>query len=250
MKKMWKKTVALLFIVGAFAMLFSMVAGAAPVYPKTQYYYLDEKGGTGRGELTVSGLGAKEKITKDSIKSSSTAVVKVGRLDQSLIWTEEGTFGRQPVSGVQYTNAYTIELNLAKAGTSKISFKVGNKTYTSTVRVLPYANPLSGLTITGVKNGTGTNLAGKFAKSSTAYVKVPKTQKEAQISMKAAAGWKITNICYLAEGKNRILTSEKGLNSAAIFVGRMPTGEAFRSVSITLRNTKNGAVLKCSCNIN
>ena len=116
--------------------------------------------------------------------------------------TEEDQFGKLPTSGIQYKNGYTVELSFTRSGTSKISFKSGNKTYTSTVRVLPYTKPLSSLTISGIKNGTTTNLAGKFAKGHWVSVKQPKTQNNGQISIKAASGWKIISAYYMAEGRN------------------------------------------------
>ena len=250
MKKLWKQMSGLLFTVCIFAMLFSVTAGAEPLYPKTQYYYLNEKGGEAQGELTIRGLPFNQKITKSSIKSGNTAVAKVSGLRQSLVSTEEDTFGKLPTSGIQYSNDCTVELNFRKAGTSKISFKSGKKTYTSTVKVLPYTRPLSSLTISGIKNGAGTNLAGKFAKGHSASVKLSKTQSNAQISIKAVSGWKIISAYYMAEGRNRMLTSERGLNSVTLFAGRMPSGESFRTLTMKFRNSKNGAVIECICQIN
>ena len=249
MKKLWKRMTGLLFIGCLFALILSVTAGAEPLYPKTQYYYLNEKGGEGQGQLTISGLPFKQKLAKSSIKSSNPAVVKVSGLSQSQVTTEEDQFGKLPTSGIQYKNGYTVELSFTRSGTSKISFKSGNKTYTSTVRVLPYTKPLSSLTISGIKNGTTTNLAGKFAKGHWVSVKQPKTQNNGQISIKAASGWKIISAYYMAEGRNRMLTSERGLNSVTLFAGRMPAGESFRSLTMKFRNSKNGAVIECICQI-
>ena len=158
MKKLWKRMTGLLFIGCLFALILSVTAGAEPLYPKTQYYYLNEK-------------------------------------------------------------------------------------------VLPYTKPLSSLTISGIKNGTTTNLAGKFAKGHWVSVKQPKTQNNGQISIKAASDWKIISAYYMAEGRNRMLTSERGLNSVTLFAGRMPAGESFRSLTMKFRNSKNGAVIECICQI-
>ena len=147
MKKLWKRMTGLLFIGCLFALILSVTAGAEPLYPKTQYYYLNEKGSEGQGQLTISGLPFKQKLAKSSIKSSNPAVAKVSGLSQSQVTTEEDQFGKLPTSGIQYKNGYTVELSFTRPGTSKISFKSGNKTYTSTVRVLPYTKPLSSLTI-------------------------------------------------------------------------------------------------------
>ena len=48
MKKLWKRMTGLLFIGCLFALILSVTAGAEPLYPKTQYYYLNEKGGEGQ----------------------------------------------------------------------------------------------------------------------------------------------------------------------------------------------------------
>ena len=103
--------------------------------------------------------------------------------------------------------------------------------------------------LAGIKNGTYTNLAGKFAKGHWVSVKQPKTQSNGQISIKAASGWKIISAYYMAEGRNRMLTSERGLNSVTLFAGRMPAGESFRTLTMKFRNSKNGAVIECICQI-
>lgn len=250
MKKTWKKIAGLLFAALTFALMFSILAGAEPLYRKTQYFYLNGKSGGGSGELVIEGLPENQKIVRSSVKSSTPAIASVGKLSYSHLYEEEGRFEKLPISNAKYRGTYTIGINLHKAGTTKITFKIGKKTYTSTIKVLPYTNPLSRLTITGIKNGSSTNLAGKFSKNSSTQVKLPNTQKNAQISLNAASGWKIIRVYYMAEGKNRMLTSEKESSSAVLFAGTMSAGESFRDVRVTLRNSRTGATIECSCDIN
>lgn len=249
MRKLWKKMLELLLTVCVCVCMFSLVAGAQPLYPKTQYCYLNAKSGAATGTLVIRGISANDKITKTSVKSSAPSVVKLKSISCDVIYDEEATLGKNPISKAEYVKSYTIEMECRKPGTSKITFQVGKKKYTSTVRVLPYRNVVSSFTITGIKNGSSTNLAGKFAKSSSANVKLPKTQNNGKIFIKAASGWKITSIYYRGGGKNPVMTSERGISSITFFPGKMLQGELLRDIQFKVKNSKTGAEIEYRCDI-
>ena len=146
---------------------------------------------------------------------------------------------------------YNIGFAVKKPGTGKISFKVGNKTYTSTIKVLRYVNPLKSVSITGVKG----NLAGKFKRSGhNAFRYANKAQKNAVMKCTAANGWKITGVSF---NNNRTHTQystnynapNSGASSSTLRIGNLSAKQS-AYISFTLRNTKNGTVQYCTLNMN
>ena len=102
------------------------------------------------------------------------------------------------------------------------------------------------MTITGIQNGSSKNLAGKFKKSSEANVQVKKGQKNASITCRAAAGWKITSLIFSNKTTNigKSIVSEKGVSSVNLRVGNLTAGQK-GYITIDLINTKTGGRQSC-----
>ena len=244
MKRILKKSFAMMLAGLMLCMMLSGTAEAAVQYPKTKTLYLQQKGSGNwyYGSLSVSNLVAGETVLKSSVKSSNPSVMYVTGIDRN-IYISQDSDGESRLE-----ESDSINLHYTRTGTSKISFKVGKKTYTSTVKVLPYVNPVAQLTISGVKNGSSSNLAGKTGRGCNQNVtlKVGSTQKNAVLSVKAASGWKITYVSYYNKRQNVSRgCSSRGASSLTMRLGNLNKGTG-ANVYIDLKNIKTGGTLNCS----
>lgn len=244
MKRILKKSFAMMLAGLMLCMMLSGTAEAAVQYPKTKTLYLQQKwsGYWNYGSLAINNLAAGETVLKSSVKSSAPSVVRVTGIDRNIYISYDSD------SGSRLEETDVLNLHYTRTGTSKISFKIGKKTYTSTVKVLPYVNPVSQLTISGVKNGSSSNLAGKTSRGCNQNVtlKVGSTQKNAVLSVKAASGWKITYVSYYNKRQNVSRgCSSRGASSLTMRLGNLNKGTG-ANVYIDLKNIKTGGTLNCS----
>lgn len=247
MKKYFKKlSCALLTFVMVLAMTPLGVSAESLYYDKSSVVYLS--GSNDYGSLYIGNLTSKQKIAKSSVKASGSAIRLVS-LDKNS-WSNQSdyfTAGMKPYSSS--SNSYSVRYLIKKTGNAKISFKVGSKTYTSKVKILPYTNPLSKLTVTGVKG----NLASKFKKSGSATAKVSKAQKNATIQCKAAKNWKITSITYNDNIKKlyRNINSQNGVGVASL---SLPIGslsaKSGNYLNVSLYNTQTHGYVNCTLELN
>ncbi len=140
----------------------------------------------------ISGVPKSTQIDAGSIKSSDTSVAEFYTVYES-VYSKDVTW-----DGLGYIEIY---YEVKGYGTSKITYKIGSKKYTTKVTVKKgkgddsgdYVNPLSKFTISGVNKGK--NLASKLKKVN--YIddmKLASTQKKAKVTAKVKDGWKITSI--------------------------------------------------------
>ena len=218
-------------------------------YSKTKTLYMAGKNKPAPYYMIfISGVPSKNSISKSSIKvTSGKSVIALSDLTTSKNTSYISYFEKGLTSFSNTNHYYGIGIDVKKAGTGKISFKVGNKTYTSTIKVMPYVNPISKLTVTGVKNGSSSNLAGKFKPSSSASsVRVNKAQKNAYI----------TSISFLNKKTNttRRIVSTNGINrstgvsSLSFYAGSL-TAKQTGEITVNLCNAKTGGTQTCTINL-
>ena len=127
MKKMLKKLSSVLLAVAMLVTMMPAVAGASGglSYEKNQVLYLSSKDkyASTWGSIYVSGLSAKQKIAKSSVKTSNSSVVALESLNHSIYNSQSESF----IKGMKrYKNSgksANISFNARKSGTAKISFK-------------------------------------------------------------------------------------------------------------------------------
>ena len=253
MKKILKKlSCALLTAVMVCAMT-PLAASAAINYSKTRIVYMPTSGKElGYDEISINNIPAGQTILKSNVKvSKGGSVISLDSFSSSSCKSTTEAFRKGVKSSNYSDHFYNIGFAVKKPGTGKISFKVGNKTYTSTIKVLRYVNPLKSISITGVKG----NLAGKFKNSGhNAFRYTNKAQKSAVMKCTAANGWKITSVSF---NNNRTYTQystnytahNSGVSSSTLRVGSLSAKQS-AYISFTLRNTKNGAIQYCTLNMN
>ena len=178
--------------------------------------------------VSIDGIKSSTKIT--SIKSAKKSILKPSSLDR---WSS-----KYKSLDSDYTSEYhdaSIYFSALKAGKSKLSFKVDGKSYSGTVEVLAYKNPLKTFKITGISSS---NLKSKFAKSSWVSAKLKSNAKSGKITAAAASGWKVTEVRWSGNGHSREYSYSDGVSSISLPVPKMTTGNYYY-IYIYLRNTKN-----------
>lgn len=110
-----------------------------------------------------------------------------------------------------------------------------------------YVNPISQMTITGIRNGSSTNLAGRTARDCNygKKLKVTKMQKNTVLKVKAASGWRIESVSYSNEKENiSKYYSSRGDSSVALPLGTLRTNlDAY--IFVNMENRQNGGRLSC-----
>lgn len=257
MKQILKKLSFVLLVLTLFGLEFSFTVSAADTidYPKTQIFYMAGRNkAPAYTDIFISGLSDKQNILKSSVKilsgKSTIDISDFARMNNNryTVW-----FGRDGEPNTYTDNYYSIGIKVKKAGTGKVSFKVGKKSYISTIKILPYTNPIAGLTI----NGTSSNLAGKFKANNTGgSIRIKKAQKNAFISCKAAGGWKITSISFFNKRTNVTYSTAKtngikrsdGVSSLGFYVGNL-TAKQTGTISIELINDRTGGSQTCTIDL-
>ena len=211
---------------------------AAPKVPKSQTLYMKPtpwaKTGETSGSIDVKGMGKSQKIIKSSVKSSNTNRVEIS-----------------------YVSANWITYTVKKPGAAVISFKICSKKYRTKIYGKKYQNPAKSVVITGVKNGTRTNLASLTNKNtSSKQLHLKKTVKNPKVQVTARKGWKIQTIYYLNDGladwESGTKNYKKPVSKAAVKIftksNRMKANVGNR-ITITFLNTKSGDTVGVSYNI-
>lgn len=258
MKQILKKLSLVLMVLIFSVSGFSIAANAENTinYPEVQTFYMaGSKKAPADANIFISGLSNKESISKSSIKLVSGKSA-IGLIDFRKIKSNsyKVPFEKNEDPYTYTSNYYSIGIKVKKAGIGKVSFKVGNKSYVSTVKILSYTNPIASLTVTGAKNGTSSNLAGKFKKNSTGgSIHINKVQKNAFITCKAARGWKVTSISFTNKKKNIMLDTTKtnglnrsdGVSSLELHVGVLAAKQT-GTIEIYLLNSSTGGRQTCT----
>lgn len=243
MKKIFKTLSCLLLSVMMLCAMMPVTASAdaAFSYDKNLVIYHSNYG---YGNISIGGLTSTQTISKSSVKTSNKNVVSLQNLSRYTSTSKYQYWnGQKDSSSSNYS--YNISLNTKATGKAKISWKIGSKTYSTNVTVLKYTNPLKSMVITGLKNGTSSNLAGLFKNTNSASGTLAKTTKNATVKITAASGWKITNANYNSNDLYRNVSSWNGTSSVTLHPGTM-TKNSYNSVYVTLRNTKTGGTVTCS----
>lgn len=252
MKEICRKMKCLLITTMLLCMMVSVTASAAIQYSKSQVLYNGGKSPQSDymfGGIVVSGLAPGETIARNSLQSSSSILQYLYSTRHTMISRYE--YIKNPLFNGEDTeyrsdDAY-IGFRFYRPGTSTVRFRIGKRTYTSKVKVLSYTNPLSKVTITGVKNGNSTNLASMLKNHNQTSIRMQKAQKNAEVAIAAAKNWRITGVSYYSQKAGK--SSYVDCNQAGV---RLSLGSLAAKcdgcISITVKNTKTGGIAECYYN--
>ena len=180
-----------------------------------------------------------------NVKSSNPSVVEIRDFSNANY-----TYNYFRNSPTENSRSSYIDYKALKPGTSTISFKVGSKTYKSTIKVLKYVNPLSSLTITGFNGGKTFHT--KFNKRAELTQKVNKSVSNAKVTVKAKSGWVVTDLSVYdyktrKAQEYRYYDGKSGRSSMSLNNIRLWKGDGtlspYTNIYIRLRNKSNGGVI-------
>lgn len=242
-----------------FALVLVMLSMVAPAFADdeiqpvtgTQTIYLLSKEGTIEQWFTIASANKDFTIKRSSVKvTPGDTGAKLYEFDKyystyahegDYQWSEDGDWETSTYSSESYD--YQISLRFSHAGTAKVTYKIGKKSYTLKIVVKAYTNPISSITMTGINKGK--SFASKCKTEMPYYPKLsfPSVVKSSTLKVKAKTGWKVTYISFddMTAGKSKSLR-DSGLTTMSLKLGKLdPTHEY--CVSIDFLNTKTGAYL-------
>ena len=218
-------------------------ASAAVKYEKAKTVYMISSNPVfaAPAEIVVTGQNSKEFVVKTSVKSSKPLMVSITGVTRKIQTVRRGNKIVKEYKSV-------IEIGVFNPGSARVSFQIGNKKYSVNVRGLSYVNPVSEVTITGVKSGKSSNLARETANIFFAdTLKVKSRPKNSVLKIKAASGWKVMSVeCYKVKTKQRKRYSDRGSTSKIVQLGKLD-GQV--QISITMKNNKNGGTQTLQYNL-
>ncbi len=199
MSKTMKRVISFAFVL-IFVFSLSVPAFAASgVTPVTGTAYLNLGGPAGKngyGWLVLAYGNKRFSIDRSTIEVSGagarlegTRIVSNEELEEYL---DNGNW-KTAFSNSNYE--YVIKLKMKKTGTTNITYYIGSKKYTLSVKIGSYQNPVKTITLTGVKNGK--NFASLTSKKGTGTgIELPlkANAKKAVLKVKPASGWKIRGV--------------------------------------------------------
>lgn len=181
----------LLCLVMAVSVITALPAKAAPVYEENVTLVMYEKNQI--ASIYVDELLASEEIKASDVSSSKSSVASIYSITREEQESETEVVEDDEETDDTKNYSYAIDLKLKKKGTTVISFKVGDQTYSTTVKVVKYKNPVKTLKITGVKSGK--NIASKTKTKN--YVNFKGVNKSSsKLTIKPASGWTVEKITF------------------------------------------------------
>ena len=242
-----------------FALVLVMLSMVAPAFADdeiqpetgTQTIYLESKEGTTNYWFTIAFAEKDFTIKRSSVKvtpgDTGAKLYALEKVRNTYAYDEDYQFDEDfEWETYQYehtTYRYEVGMRFNHAGTAKVTYKIGKKSYTLKIVVKAYTNPISSITMTGINKGK--SFASKCKTEMPYYPKLsfPSVVKSSTLKVTAKTGWKVTSIGFndRTAGKSKRL-SDSGLTTMSLKLGKLdPTHEY--SLSITLENTKTGAYL-------
>jgi len=218
------------------------VSVEAATVTKSQTVYATQKKYGNYVDIYVGDLNANSKIT--DVKSSKKNVA----VPKSVTYYGNACEDFEDEKAGESSYYAHIRVRLLKKGTTKISFKVDGKKMSTTLKVLPYTNPVKKADLYGVSNGK--NLVLKMAKytknESFLTLNNSGTVKSARIELEAKSGWKITEVSSInyGTGETDIIARTKGVKKATLQLGTLLPNKA-SAILVTFKNTKTKATLEC-----
>lgn len=252
MNKTMKRVISMAMVLMLVLSLSVMAFAEGTVTPNTgtiKVYAGNTNGGTSVDVTLATG-------TKSFTVKRASVKVASSNNDAKItgFYKQNSSYSRDYKSGDTWKNSYSnvsyryeATLQVSGPGTTKINYKIGTTSYTLTVKVLAYKNPIQTVTLknsSGKGVNGGANMASLFAESrwtSNTPVLNAKTTN-AKLNVVPATGWVIQNLEIEDEKTNTYtyMNNSKGMKSATLRVGTLYANRDYW-VYMTLRNTSNNA---------
>ena len=258
MKKTSKKIATLMLSLAALAVVFTVFEISAQAQPATQKsitVYQRSKATPTSAKIEISNLTEADQFDTNSVTSSKPGVVSVQKVKENNL-TDKSYYYEYSEAYSEYSGSVWIELMCNKAGTSVISYKINDVTYTTTVKVLKYTNALKTMKITGLDGGK--NQASEYKKHRLSPYRLDKTIKNPVLTVAAKKNWKIEQITlttYKGIGHTAYPLSFSSVNynygvSKAVLRLSPLKAKNGAEIEIIMQNKKNQGTIVYYCYIN
>ena len=264
MKRITKRVISMVAVLALSVALAVPVLAADEIHPITssQEVYLTSKliGTTSSVNISLAD-GTKDflirrsevKVTPGKTGAKMTGFSKNYKSYNNTRSTRSSSSKEWQTSTSQGTNChYTAELVIKSAGTAKVEYKLGNKIYASTVKVLAYENPVKSITMTGVNDDKNFASLTKSSAVASNKLTIKSGVKNPMVDIIPQTGWRITNVNLSGDKDGTSLSlsnTKQGLSSAILCCGRSLSTKKTYHLNVTFRNTSNKATINVSYTI-
>ena len=194
MKKIIYIVLAVMMIVAA---LPGMGAEAASLRIKDKSYgYYNRKLKSNVATIEVNGLKKDQRITKGTVKSSNVSVGKVMGYTRRSYSSSTAAVDSKSKKSSTSSYSYIIRINVRAVGTTDITYEIDGTTYTTTLIINEYANPIEKMTITGLNSGNDLAANIDFSKG---YGKVSYSSyaaKKVKFKITPITGWRVVRMAF------------------------------------------------------
>ena len=218
-----------------------MPVKAAPTYTQEVTMVMYEKNQI--ANLYIDDLAAAETISSADVTSSKSSVASIYSITREEQESETEVVENDEVTDDSNTYSYTISIKLKKKGTTVISYKIGTETYSTTVKVVKYTNPIKTLKITGVKSGK--NIASKTKTNN--YVNFKGVKKSgSKLSITPKSGWTVEKITFSCSDTGETKTWKNYVKKSGVKTAKVISSASLGTlkkdytylIDITLVNSK------------
>ena len=145
-------------------------------------------------------------------------------------------------SSTKYYN-YHLSVRVASEGNFKISYKIGDKSYSIKVNVVPYKNPIKSITLTGVNNGKNFASLTKNGPP-TKTLKLASKTNDAKLKVTTASGWVVRGVTIEdtkthEQISRQIMDSKGGYSSLTLYCDTLKTGRTYNVMVTLWKDTKS-----------
>ena len=253
MNRTFKRILAITCVV-VLVMSMSMsafAAGTVTPVTGTQTVYIPSSSG---GSVNIGlAYGTKSfTINRSSVKvtAGTTGAKMVGFAKRNNSYSSNYQYN---YSGSEWTTesysdadySYDINLQVSAKGTAKVTYKIGSTSYTTSVKVLAYTNPVKSITLNGVYSSKSFASLTKSSIDPSKDLTLSTKTTGARLKVTPASGWKIAyaSIHDNSSGMSKSISSwNKGLSSVSLYWGTLYASHNY-SIDIEYINTSNGATM-------
>lgn len=248
MKRTMKRIVSVMLAL-AITLAMSLPAFAADVTPSTstEIEYLDSKSGTSsiyvdlaygnksftikRSDIKITPGGTGAKLTYFSKYASNSAYASY----YSGKWT----------SGKSNSWSYYADVEVRKAGTAVVAYKIGSKTYKKKIKVYAYKNPAKSIAMSGVNGSKNFASLTNNASYASKNLALKANKSNAKVVVKPISGWKVTEVeVYDDTNNSRVsFNNYKGVASATLNCGNIVANHNY-TVSASFKNNSTEGTLR------
>lgn len=259
MKKIAKRFLAFLFVVLLICTTVSPAFAAGSRYAMTSTYSVYRPSTSSGTQMVYVPLAYSDddssaymKRSDISISNNSCGATLVGLNRSAYVFLDqEETDGGTDTDGFM-NNSYNAMVRVKNSGSCTINFKVDGKSYTRTLRVLAYQNPIKSLTMKGIYGDKDFVSLTKTSATASSTIKVSANKSNVLLKATPASGWRFSSIDCRDLTKGMRQTQTGGTEGYTAGYLKIPVIRNDRNyiVTVSLYNTNTGASITITYRLN